>query len=429
MKENRAEGPRAVVIGSGIGGSAATLLLAHAGIPVTLIEKNRRLGGSCSGYEKQGFRIDIGTHMFCRGAKGPLGDVLRRAQSEGAIRFVRTHDIAELRFIDPRDPRRVRSVAVPADLARMPRFAFEIARALDLSLTDALRAARLFTYILSMSDAEVASWDHRTIEDFLEPFTHNAPTIAVFGFLLGLYFILPYWQVSAGEALWCFRHMARDNALSYPKGGSIAIPETYVRLAKERGAQVRLGAGVQRVLTREGRVTGVELTDGTRLAADVVLVGIGAQPEVEWLAGSGLDLDDGVLTDACCATSLPGVVAVGDCASAFDPAAGRHRRVEHWTHALQQPATAAATLLGTRPAPYAALPYFWSEQYGRQLQFAGTREPGDTVTVVEGSTEDRSFVATYERDGRLTAVLGLDAPRSFSRLRRTLRAQHAELAS
>ena len=286
MKENRAEGPRAVVIGSGIGGSAATLLLAHAGIPVTLIEKNRRLGGSCSGYEKQGFRIDIGTHMFCRGAKGPLGDVLRRAQSEGAIRFVRTHDIAELRFIDPRDPRRVRSVAVPADLARMPRFAFEIARALDLSLTDALRAARLFTYILSMSDAEVASWDHRTIEDFLEPFTHNAPTIAVFGFLLGLYFILPYWQVSAGEALWCFRHMARDNALSYPKGGSIAIPETYVRLAKERGAQVRLGAGVQRVLTREGRVTGVELTDGTVVPATIVVSTSSVRTTVTKLVGA-----------------------------------------------------------------------------------------------------------------------------------------------
>jgi phytoene dehydrogenase-like protein len=92
---------RAVVIGSGIGGSAATLLLAHAGIPVTLVEKNRRVGGSCSGYEKQGFHIDIGTHMFCRGDKGPLGDVLRRAGSPGAIDFRRTRDIAELRFSTP----------------------------------------------------------------------------------------------------------------------------------------------------------------------------------------------------------------------------------------------------------------------------------------------------------------------------------------
>src|SRR5687767_15317499 len=94
---------RAVVVGSGIGGSAATLLLADAGIPVTVIEKNRRIGGSCSGYEKHGFHIDIGTHMFCRGKKGPLGDVLRRVKADDAIRFVRTKDIAELRFLDPND--------------------------------------------------------------------------------------------------------------------------------------------------------------------------------------------------------------------------------------------------------------------------------------------------------------------------------------
>ena len=276
----------AVVIGSGIGGSAATLLLAHAGIPVTLVEKNRRIGGSCSGYEKQGFHIDIGTHMFCRGDKGPLGDVLRRAGNPGAIRFVRTRDIAELRFLDPDDATKVRGVAVPADISRMPRFAFEIARALQLSITDAMRAARLFTYILSMSDAEVASWDHRSIEEFLEPFTDHAPTIGVFGFLLGLYFILPYWEVSAGEALWCFRRMARDNALSYPKGGSIAIPETYVRLAEERGAQVRTGTGVKRVVVREGRVTGVELSDGTVIPATIVISTSSVRTTVSKLVGA-----------------------------------------------------------------------------------------------------------------------------------------------
>ncbi|MBC7374112.1 MAG: FAD-dependent oxidoreductase [Frankiales bacterium] len=199
-------------------------------------------------------------------------------------------------------------------------------------------------------------------------------------------------------------------------------------LHTDHGVRLLTGSGVARLLGQH-RVTGVELTDGTILSADVVLLGVGAQPEVEWLAGSGLELDGGVLTDAACATSLPGVVAVGDCASSFDPVAGRHRRIEHWTHALQQPATAAATLLGASSAPYAALPYFWSEQYGRQLQFAGSREPGDVVTVVEGSTQERRFVATYERDGRLVAVLGLDAPGPFSRLRRTLRTQHAAMAS
>lgn len=262
---------RAVVVGSGIGGSAATLLLADAGLRVTLVEKNRRIGGSCSGYDKQGFHVDVGTHMFCRGNKGPLGDVLRRVREDGAIRFVRTRDIAELRFFEPNDPHRVRSVAVPADLHRMPRFAVELALALDLSVPEAIRAARLFTHILTMSDEEVERWDDRTIEEFITPFTDHAPTIGVFGFLLGLYFILPYWEVSAGEALYCFRKMARDNALSYPKGGSIAIPETYVKLAEKRGAEVRTGTGVRRIVVEDQKVTGVELADGTLLPADVVV--------------------------------------------------------------------------------------------------------------------------------------------------------------
>ena len=277
---------RAVVVGSGIGGSAATLLLAHAGLDVTLIEKNRRLGGSCSGYDKQGFHVDIGTHMFCRGNRGPLGDVLRRAGEDGAIRFIRTRDIAELRFFEPSAPDRVQSVAVPADLHRMPRFAIELALALDLSVSEALRAARLFTHILAMSDEEVEGWDHHTIEEFIEPFTDHAPTIGVFGFLLGLYFILPYWEVSAGEALYCFRKMARDNSLSYPRGGSIAIPETYVRFAKARGAEVRVGTGVKKIRVENGRTTGVELSDGTVLPADVVVSTSSLRTTVNRLVGA-----------------------------------------------------------------------------------------------------------------------------------------------
>ncbi|MDF2697344.1 MAG: hypothetical protein K0S65_5727, partial [Labilithrix sp.] len=238
------------------------------------------------GYSKQGFHVDIGTHMFCRGNRGPLGDVLRRAGADGAIRFIRTRDIAELRFFEPSDPDRVQSVAVPADLRRMPRFAVELALALDLSITEALRAAKLFAHILTMSDEEVERWDHRTIEEFIEPFTDHAPTIGVFGFLLGLYFILPYWEVSAGEALYCFRKMARDNSLSYPLGGSIAIPETYVRLAKERGAEVRIGTGAKRILVDAGRTVGVELTDGTVLPADIVISTSSLRTTVNRLVGA-----------------------------------------------------------------------------------------------------------------------------------------------
>jgi phytoene dehydrogenase-like protein len=264
--------PRAVVVGSGIGGAATTLLLSHSGIPTTLIEKNRRLGGSCSGYEKQGFSIDIGTHMFSRGPKGPLGDVLRRVGEDGAIHFRRTHDIAELRFSARGSGGEIaHRIPVPSDLRRMPVFAFRLARALRLSAREAFAAARLFTRILTMSDAEIVEWNGRTVEDLVRRYTDHAPTIGLFGFLLGLYFILPYWEVSAGEAVWSFREMARDNWLSYPRGGSRAVPETYVRIAKHLGADVRVGQGVQRIEVQEGRVRSVVLEDGSRVSADLVV--------------------------------------------------------------------------------------------------------------------------------------------------------------
>jgi NADPH-dependent 2,4-dienoyl-CoA reductase/sulfur reductase-like enzyme len=184
-----------------------------------------------------------------------------------------------------------------------------------------------------------------------------------------------------------------------------------------------VGAGVGG-LGGVGRVEAVRLSDGRELPADAVVVGVGAVPNVEWLAGSGLELANGVVTDAACATSIPGVVAVGDCAAAHNVHAGRTLRVEHWTNALDQPATAVATLLsgnGTRQ-PYTAAPYFWSDQYGIRLQFAGHRESADTVRIVEGDTDSRCFLAVYEREGRMVAVLAMNQPRSFTRLRRQLSA-------
>ncbi|MBC7678298.1 MAG: FAD-dependent oxidoreductase, partial [Pseudorhodobacter sp.] len=224
---------------------------------------------------------------------------------------------------------------------------------------------------------------------------------------------------------------AQDVPLAGPLGAELGV--ACAALHADHGVQLLTGVGVTGLVTEQDRVTAVELADGTILHADVVVVGVGAQPNVEWLAGSGVEVggvETGgcVLTDGRCATNVPGVVAVGDCASPFDPLLGRHHRVEHWTHALQQPPTAAATLLGAPSVPaYTALPYFWSEQYGKQLQLAGSQQPGDVVTVVEGSLDSRSFVATYGRDGQLVAVLGLDAGPAFARWRRTLRTAHAAL--
>jgi NADPH-dependent 2,4-dienoyl-CoA reductase/sulfur reductase-like enzyme len=169
-------------------------------------------------------------------------------------------------------------------------------------------------------------------------------------------------------------------------------------------------------------VEGVLLDDGRILPADVVLVGIGARPNVEWLAGAGFQLTNGVVCDAGGATGVPGVVAVGDCAAWFDPAMGYHHRVEHWTGALRRPAAAAVTLLSggaTVPDPPNS-PYFWSDQYGMKIQFVGHARPGDTVTVEEGDVADRSFLAVYRRQDRPVAVLSMNQVRLFTRWRRRL---------
>jgi 3-phenylpropionate/trans-cinnamate dioxygenase ferredoxin reductase component len=205
------------------------------------------------------------------------------------------------------------------------------------------------------------------------------------------------------------------------------------RLHADHGVRLVTGTGVGGLVGDGGtggreRVRAVRLADGRELAADVVLVAVGSVPEVEWLAGSGLDVAGGVRTDGEGATAVPGVVATGDCSTRHEPLAGRPLRQEHWTNALHHPRRAVAALLG-RPAPLpqpqAAVPYFWSDQYGRRLQFAGHREPGDLEQVVDGDPRQSSFVAEYRRDGALVAVLAMDSPRLFTRRRRELAASAA----
>ncbi|WP_116248025.1 NAD(P)/FAD-dependent oxidoreductase [Nocardiopsis sp. FIRDI 009] len=195
-------------------------------------------------------------------------------------------------------------------------------------------------------------------------------------------------------------------------------------LHTDHGVALRTGVGV-RSLTSSGfgpwkRVTGVDLADGTHLPADVVVVGIGMLPNTEWLAGSGIPVQDGVLCDAGCVTAFPSVVAVGDVARYHGP--GGPVRHEHWTNASEQPVTAVRNLLaGTTIEEYRPSGYFWSDQYGTRLQVAGHPADADEVAVVDGSPNDRRFVAEYRRRGATVGVLAMNNPKLFGRLRRQLR--------
>ncbi|QEU97799.1 FAD-dependent oxidoreductase [Streptomyces kanamyceticus] len=191
------------------------------------------------------------------------------------------------------------------------------------------------------------------------------------------------------------------------------------------GARLLTGVGVAGLVGAGSgalsAVRAVELADGRSLPADVVVVGIGATPNTGWLAGSSLAVADGILCDDGCATALPQVVAVGDVARVGGV------RAEHWTSATEQPRVAVRNLLAGRTVEAARpLPYFWSDQYGSRIQFAGRRGDGDTVRILEGSPEalgEGGFLAVYERAGRTTAALAVDRARSFMKVRRGLAAQ------
>ena len=163
----------------------------------------------------------------------------------------------------------------------------------------------------------------------------------------------------------------------------------------------------------------VRLNGGETVPADVVVVGIGVNPETRWLASSGLAIDNGVMCDATLATSAPGVVAAGDVAKWHNVLFGETMRIEHWKNAIDQGAAAARRLLlGERGAPpFAPVPYIWSDQYEIKIQILGRIQPGDEVQLVHGSYQERRFVALTGRAGRLAGALLFNEPRHLKRWR------------
>lgn len=179
------------------------------------------------------------------------------------------------------------------------------------------------------------------------------------------------------------------------------------RLHRAEGVDVRTGVGVAEVRGSDGHVDGVVLTDGSELAADLVVVGIGSRPATDWLEGSGLHVDNGVVCDAAGRTSAPHVWALGDVASWRD-ATGHQVRVEHWSNVAEQARVVVPAMLGQEPPQAVVVPYFWSDQYDVKIQCLGEPEATDTVHIVED--DGRKFLAFYERDGVLAGVVGGGMP-------------------
>jgi NADPH-dependent 2,4-dienoyl-CoA reductase/sulfur reductase-like enzyme len=187
-------------------------------------------------------------------------------------------------------------------------------------------------------------------------------------------------------------------------------------LHTERGVRLRLGNGVTGFTDDgAGRVAGVQLGSGETLPADVVVVAIGAVPATDWLADSGLRVDNGVVCDTRC-RAADGIYAVGDVARWHHGSLGRLVRLENRTNATEQAMAVAAAILG-EDQPYAPIPYFWTDQFDAKLQVHGFLPPEAEADVVEGDLSARRFVARYVLDGVVTGVLGWNMPKQ-ARVRR-----------
>jgi NADPH-dependent 2,4-dienoyl-CoA reductase/sulfur reductase-like enzyme len=192
----------------------------------------------------------------------------------------------------------------------------------------------------------------------------------------------------------------------------------------DHGVDLRCGVTVAG-FEGDGRVSGVRLGDGSVVEADVVVVGVGVVPETGWLETSGLPLENGVVCDSTCATAAPGVVAAGDIARWPNNLFGETMRIEHWSNAVEQGAAAAKRLLAGpgEAVDFAPVPYFWSDQYDAKIQFLGRCCPTDEVRIVDGSVEERRFVALFGRDGRLFGALAFNRPRLLMAYRKLLSAK------
>ena len=186
------------------------------------------------------------------------------------------------------------------------------------------------------------------------------------------------------------------------------IAEVFARLHREHGVNLRFKTSTSAITTSGGRVTGVELPDGTVLPADAVVVAVGVEPNSQLAAEAGLKVDNGIIVDASLRTVDEHIFAAGDVANAWHPLLNKHIRVEHWANALNQPAVAAATMLGGQ-ASYRALPYFFTDQYDLGMEYLGHVEAGgyDRV-VVRGDLDAREFIAFWLAENRVLAGMNVN---------------------
>lgn len=204
----------------------------------------------------------------------------------------------------------------------------------------------------------------------------------------------------------------------------VEVGDFFANVHRDRGVDVRTNVHVTAIAESNGHVAGVRLSDGNRIAADTVLISIGALPNIDLAQAAGLQCGDGIVVDESMRTSDPNIYAAGDVANGFSPWLGRHLRLDHWSSAVHQPKIAAASMLG-KTAKYDRLPYFFTDQYDLGMELNGFIEPPNADKfVIRGDQSKREFMVFWLDGRRITAAMSINVWESADPVRELIRGRY-----
>lgn len=240
----------AIVIGSGIGGLAAALLLGSGGKKVAVFDKNKIPGGRLTSFERDGFLMDLGVHCISQGDKGPVVQCLEMAGLENDLEFINVRPLMAFDKLPP---------------LKFPRGLKE-----HLSKEDYDILMKIMANFKAMSPEEMTQLDEVPLKDFIEGYTHNEIIYACFFKLSCVYCVEPIWKMSTGEFARCLVREATSHSSGYAQGGCIAIVNKYIDGIKRYGGEMLLGKEVDKILVKKGRAMGV-LVGGEEYSADIIV--------------------------------------------------------------------------------------------------------------------------------------------------------------
>lgn len=260
---------KAIIIGSGIGGSGIGLLLQHSGeYDVELFERNNLIGGRFASYNKEGFRIDIGCHMIANYDKGNMGKILNIAGRPEAVQWGYAHNP------DPVFGYKGQRLKFPDEIYKM-----------GFNDEELMKIMTFLAESHAIPPEKLDEYDSVNMIEYMDRYLTDKRARAIFGLMAGICFVIPDNMTPVAEWVRCNAEMAVNQTTGYPIGGTGAIPEAYARIMQELGGKLYLTKAIKRIIVENGAAKGVELKDGSIHECDIVISNAGVKPTVNDLVG------------------------------------------------------------------------------------------------------------------------------------------------